>query len=107
MYTLSAFVGGVRPTAPGYTAYAIAPDFSHADHVSVSVETVLGTIAVDAAADGSMTLTLPLGGTASVRVANAASKTVFVNGIETAGTADGGDLWIAMTESGTVKVEVQ
>ena len=104
---LPKFVGGIRPTAPGYTAYTIAPDFSHTDHVSVSVETVLGTIAADATADGAMTLTLPEGGTASVRITNAASKAVFVNGIETAGTADGGDLWITVTESGTVKIAVQ
>ena len=107
VYTLSAFVGGIRPTAPGYTAYEIAPDFSHTDHVSVSVETVLGTIAADATADGAMTLTLPEGGTASVRVPNAAGKTVFVNGIETTGTPDGGELWITVAESGAVKVEVQ
>ena len=51
----------------------------------------------------SVLLTLPEGGTASVRVPNAAGKTVFVNGIETTGTPDGGDLWITVAESGTVK----
>ncbi len=107
VYTLSAYVGGVRPTAPGYATYAIAPDFSHCDHISASVETVRGTIAVEASADGGMTLTLPEGGEASVRVPSAANKTVFVNGTETVGTPDGSDLWIAVTESGTVKIDVQ
>ncbi len=104
---LPKYVGGIRPTAPGYAAYEIAPEFSHTKHVAVSVETVRGTIAVDASADGSMTLTLPEGGTASVRVPNAASKTVSVNGATVTGTADGNDVWITVSESGAVQIAVQ
>jgi hypothetical protein len=45
-YLLGAFVAGVRPTAPGWTAYQVAPQLGPLTSVSATVPSVLGSISV-------------------------------------------------------------
>lgn len=85
VYLLSKYVGGIRPTAPGYGRYEIIPDFSHSDHIQTKVETILGGICIDATMGENgksvrMTLTLPQGGLATVAVPLVGSGVVTVNG---------------------------
>ena len=75
VYLLPAWVGGVRPTAPGWETCVITPDFSHSDTVSVTVSTVKGLIAVEGTA-ASLSVTLPEGVTAQVRLPGAEAQTV-------------------------------
>ena len=96
MLVLPKYVAGIRPTSVGFKTYEVAPDFSHSDTVSCTVNSVIGLITVEANADGTMRLTLPEGGTASVRVPCAEGNTVSVNSIETAGERDGAFVWIAL-----------
>ena len=67
VFLLSRYVGGLRPTAPGYTSYEILPDFSHSDSIHLSVETVLGTVKVDGTGS-KFTVSIPDGGTVTVGV---------------------------------------
>ena len=104
MLVLPKYVAGIRPTSTGYKTYELAPDFSHGDTVSAAVPTVLGMIDVNASNDGIMRLTLPVGGTASVRIPNAAGKTVHVNGTATESTPDGDYVWVTVTEAGPIEI---
>ncbi len=103
---LSKYVGGIRPTAPGYETYEIAPDVASGTAVHCKVDSVIGGIELNTEPDGTMHLSLPDGGTASVRVPGGATATVRVNGIETEGTADGDALWILLTQSGSVEITI-
>lgn len=85
VYLLSKYVGGLRPTAPGYQKYEIVPNFSRSSTVFMTAETVLGTISVNAALDEvantcTMNLELPEGGIATVAVPCVGSGVVTVNG---------------------------
>ena len=107
VYILSAYVSGIRPASEGFSSYVIAPDFSHSDTVSASMETILGTISVEAQNDGTMHLVLPAGGTANVRVSANTGSTVFVNGTAVTGTEEDGFIWITITDSGSFDLSVQ
>ncbi len=82
VWLLPRYVGGVRPTAPGWEACVIAPDFSHSDRVSVTVSTVKGIIAVEGAARA-LEITLPEGVTAEVRLPGLEPRTVSGAGTHT------------------------
>ncbi len=107
MLVLPKYAAGVRPTSTGYATYEIVPDFSRSDTVSASVPTVLGTITVEAGADGTMLLNLPEGGTASVRVPGAEGKTVLVNGEPVENTPDHGFAWITIEGGAEANVTVR
>lgn len=106
VYILSRYVGGVRPTAPGYKTYEIVPDFSHSNHVALNADSVIGMIRVDAQIDGNagdcnMALELPQGGAAIVAVPNPGGGTVTVNGAaaeRTPGAEAGGAVFQAENE---------
>ena len=67
VYLLPAYVGGVRPTSPGYETCIIAPDFSRSETIHVAVSTVKGVIIVDGTTEA-LTVTLPEGVEATVRL---------------------------------------
>ncbi len=82
VYLLPAWVGGVRPTAPGWEACVIAPDFSHSGEISVTVSTVKGIISVSGTAQA-LEITLPEGVTAEVRLPGMETQTVSGAGTHT------------------------
>ncbi|MBQ7678667.1 MAG: hypothetical protein IJT34_02335, partial [Butyrivibrio sp.] len=82
VYLLPAWVGGVRPTAPGWETCVIAPDFSHSDRVSVTVSTVKGIISVSGTAQA-LEITLPEGVTAEVQLPGLEPRTVSGAGTHT------------------------
>ena len=79
VYLLPAYVGGIRPTSPGYNTCVIAPDFSHSDWVSVQVETVKGLISVSGTAEA-LEITLPDGVAATVVFPSGEIKEVTQSG---------------------------
>ena len=82
VYLLPAWVGGVRPTAPGWETCIIAPDFSRSGQISVTVSTVKGVIAVSGTAQA-LEVTLPEGVTAEVRLPGMEPETVSGAGTHT------------------------
>ena len=79
---LSRYAGGIQPTAPGFDTCLIAPDFSHSESVSVSVDTVKGTITAEGTAQA-LTITLPEGVTAQVRLPGMSEVTIAQAGTTT------------------------
>ena len=75
VWLLPAYVGGVRPIAPGYETCLIAPDFSHSETVRVTVCTVKGLITAEGTA-GSLEVTLPEWITAQVLLPGAPAQTI-------------------------------
>ena len=89
VFLLSRYVGGIRPTASGYSRYEILPDFSHSDTVHVTVETVLGTIRVDGRRGGTLTVSVPDGGEVTVGVPKAgAGAATSADGLQSTGEDD-------------------
>lgn len=84
VFLLSRYVGGLRPTAPGYTSYEILPDFSHSDSIHLSVETVIGTVKVDGTGS-KLTVSVPDSGTVTVGVPKTGGTASCSNGAEPTG----------------------
>lgn len=88
VFLLSRYVGGVRPTIPGYAKYEILPDFSHSDAIHLTVETVLGTVRVDGERGGALTVSVPDGGEATVGVPKEFGTVTAPAGTQPAGEDD-------------------
>jgi hypothetical protein len=83
-YLLGAFVAGVRPTAPGWASYVVAPQLGTLTSVSATVPSVRGSISVShtlSATSYTLALTSPVGTNAVVSIPKKhAWTTVTANG---------------------------
>lgn len=95
---------GIRPTAPGYTRFVVAPQLGHLTSASLTAPTVRGAIAVDITVDEStrLTCTVPGGTVADLVVPypHRGPVTVIVDGQPIRAVADGTSIEIGPLGSG-------